>query len=294
MSCRFVDSILPRANHGASNSRGRRGNRARVALGEFRRCGGGSDRSFYSAINKRQLWGHMATEGDDQSIILTDTLKKLRKSIDKSRGDSDGGTRHWNVIWSSAAVFVVVMGGVIAFFSQMGGITSDMKTMQESLSFLRTQSAEDESRINDLRELVQAIKTASDLNSQAISHINSQIDIVQQQTAASTRADAISVTDRDETRLRVTKLEDNLPTVAASLQAETASIKNSLLEVETQFCSADQTRNLMIEHMTFDVGVLWQEHFKNPLPAGNTYYPTICRRDGSDDPPPPKTSGVAR
>lgn len=69
-----------------------------------------------------------------------------------------------------------------------------------------------------------------------------------------------------------------------TLRENAASMKALVTEIETQFCSADQTRNMMHAFDLRLLAMLWQKVNNATLPTDNAYYPTICRRDAGGDP----------
>lgn len=63
-----------------------------------------------------------------------------------------------------------------------------------------------------------------------------------------------------------------------SLQDRLTRIEVSLSEIETQFCAADITRNLMHANDLRNFAILYKKVYGEDYPIGNVYYPTICNR----------------
>lgn len=55
------------------------------------------------------------------------------------------------------------------------------------------------------------------------------------------------------------------------------TICSALIEVETQFRSADQTRNIMHANDMRVEAMLWKKTFGVEYPTANAYYPTIAQ-----------------
>ena len=72
---------------------------------------------------------------------------------------------------------------------------------------------------------------------------------------------------------RVAVLESENRTQEIRIQA----ICSALVETETQFRSADQTRNIMHANDLRVNAMLWKKAFGIDYPIDNAYYPTICR-----------------
>jgi hypothetical protein len=63
------------------------------------------------------------------------------------------------------------------------------------------------------------------------------------------------------------------------LELRLAEMERDLNEIETQFCAADQIRNLMHANSMRIEALLYEKTFPGShLPTDNAYYPTICNR----------------
>lgn len=62
-----------------------------------------------------------------------------------------------------------------------------------------------------------------------------------------------------------------------SLQAEQARVKAAMIEIETQFCAEDNTRNLTHANDLRLLAMLWKKGFGDDLPIGNAFYARIGR-----------------
>lgn len=119
-------------------------------------------------------------------------------------------------------------------------------------------------------------------NSTTIKALLDQVSTIQQHSATSLEADSASRVDRGQINDRVSKLENEMSGEIAERRSQNADTKTSLREVETQFCAADQTRNLMHAYDMRVEALLWEKSFASRLPTDNAYYPTICNPDGTE------------
>lgn len=62
-----------------------------------------------------------------------------------------------------------------------------------------------------------------------------------------------------------------------ALYVSLAEMRQSLKEVETQFCASDDVRNLMHAHDLRLTALLWKKTFGTDYPIGDAYYPKICQ-----------------
>jgi hypothetical protein len=83
----------------------------------------------------------------------------------------------------------------------------------------------------------------------------------------------------DELRRRVGALETAMyEGKLGDHQLTVAKITRDLNEIETQFCSADNLRNVTeASHMRI-VAVLWEKVFGAPYQISNAFYPKVCNR----------------
>lgn len=71
----------------------------------------------------------------------------------------------------------------------------------------------------------------------------------------------------------------NLETMANNSQVDRAGLRSDLREIETQFCEADNVRNLMHANDLRAQAMLWEKTFGNIYPIDNTFYPFVCQRE---------------
>lgn len=74
---------------------------------------------------------------------------------------------------------------------------------------------------------------------------------------------------------------DRLTSVVELQRTQITQLCSSLVEVETQFKSADQTRNIMHANELRIDSMLWQKTFRSTFPTDNAYYPTIAQEGPS-------------
>lgn len=75
-------------------------------------------------------------------------------------------------------------------------------------------------------------------------------------------------------------LESRIAVNEASIQRQELELRtvcSSLIEIETQFRSADQTRNIMHANDLRVNAMLWKKTFGVEYPTDNAYYPTIAQ-----------------
>lgn len=71
---------------------------------------------------------------------------------------------------------------------------------------------------------------------------------------------------------------DALETKHAELQLAAVKIQRDLNEVETQFCSSDNIRNLIHASDQRLTATIFEKVFGLPLPVSNAFYPKVCNR----------------
>lgn len=79
---------------------------------------------------------------------------------------------------------------------------------------------------------------------------------------------------------KAVSLEQRVVTLEAASHAHELEIRevcSDLIEVETQFRSADQTRNIMHANDMRMQAMLWRKAFNVEYPTDNAYYPTIAQ-----------------
>jgi hypothetical protein len=62
------------------------------------------------------------------------------------------------------------------------------------------------------------------------------------------------------------------------VEDRTTKIEVAANEIETQFCAADTTRNLIHASDLRNYAILYKQVFGAEFPIGNAFYPTICNR----------------
>lgn len=65
----------------------------------------------------------------------------------------------------------------------------------------------------------------------------------------------------------------------ATIRADVAKQAAALVEIETQFCASDVTRNLMHATDMRIQSVMWSKVMDTHMPTDNAYYPVICRKN---------------
>jgi hypothetical protein len=80
---------------------------------------------------------------------------------------------------------------------------------------------------------------------------------------------------------RTSSLEANYNQMAERemiLRTANAEMQSALIKIETEFCSEDDMRNLMDEHLERSIAVLWRKlNPESEFPA-STYFPHVCNR----------------
>lgn len=111
------------------------------------------------------------------------------------------------------------------------------------------------------------------------SQINDRLRRIETSASASQVADANSQTDRKQLNDRVHEIEGTISVNSADRKANEASIRASLVEVETQFCASDIVRNLMHANDLRVLSILWTHGKLGTYPTDNSYYPMVCNRN---------------
>jgi hypothetical protein len=66
---------------------------------------------------------------------------------------------------------------------------------------------------------------------------------------------------------------------ASERRGQISTLSAKLVEVETQFCASDITRNMLHADDLRTEALLWAKVFPgSTMPTDNAYYPTICNR----------------
>lgn len=126
---------------------------------------------------------------------------------------------------------------------------------------------------------ISPVANRTELNSQSIGQLNTNMHVVESMASASRQSDANSLTDRQQLNDRIAGLEKNLSSEVADRRSTSAAVKVSLVEIETQFCSSDTVRNVIRANDLRTFAVLWRKTMGEELPIGNAFYPTVCHRD---------------
>jgi hypothetical protein len=83
---------------------------------------------------------------------------------------------------------------------------------------------------------------------------------------------------------RLASLESNYNLMAEReilLRTTIATMTAKMLEIDTQLCSEDHIRNLTQAQNLRFLSMIWKKVFPDSdVPAGDTYYPTVCNRSG--------------
>jgi hypothetical protein len=104
---------------------------------------------------------------------------------------------------------------------------------------------------------------------------NERLSAAIAESAASSQADTASKADRAQLNERMHSLE----TARLVNTTDIAQISQSLVEIETQFCSSDIVRNLMHSTDERTQAILWHRIFPDTtMPTDNSYYPQVCNR----------------
>lgn len=74
---------------------------------------------------------------------------------------------------------------------------------------------------------------------------------------------------------------DRLSSMVELQRTQITQLCSALVETETQFKSADQTRNVMHANELRIDAMLWQKTFRATFPTDNAYYPTIAQDEPS-------------
>lgn len=85
------------------------------------------------------------------------------------------------------------------------------------------------------------------------------------------------VLQRERSADQSRRLETQAGEISA-LRLAVARQETALNEIETQFCSADNMRNLMHAADLRNYAIVYEKLFGVTYPVGNAYYPTICNR----------------
>lgn len=88
----------------------------------------------------------------------------------------------------------------------------------------------------------------------------------------------VSLRDRGELHSAVTALSASLSEFNTRERETTAEFKAKLIEVESQFASADHTRNLQQAHMLRYTALLWEKTYGQRFPEFQ-YYPNISQHE---------------
>lgn len=200
----------------------------------------------------------------------------------------------WPLYASFSTIVFVLLGALWTLIGQQIQVTT-----QPILVAMEQVKVSNESRDrasvdvrNDLTHLSQYINDSQASRNKDISilmqnteagkvdrgQLNERIRNIEGQVASSSQADANSKTDRSQLNDRVKGVESALGTELADRKSNEATLKSALVEVETQFCSADSIRNLSHASDLRIMSVLWQHANLGIYPTDNAFYPTVCRR----------------
>jgi hypothetical protein len=73
---------------------------------------------------------------------------------------------------------------------------------------------------------------------------------------------------------RIALIEDRM----AAIQDRLIKIEVAQNEIETQFCSEDEMRNVIHAADLRTLALIWKKAFGDDLNISNAYYPRVCRR----------------
>lgn len=105
-----------------------------------------------------------------------------------------------------------------------------------------------------------------------VSYINTVVRPLDQKAAT-------SETDRHKINDSLDKLEQGQADLLTEVKSNQSALNAKLIEIETQFASADQMRNAnQANNMRF-IALLWEKTYGTRFPSEIQYYPSISQHD---------------
>lgn len=130
-----------------------------------------------------------------------------------------------------------------------------------------------------MEQLKSTQQTAISVAADAADHLRQDELALHSVQEAVSAGSALSRTDRASITERVGTLERMLNEGRAARGATDAKIAAELIEIETQFCSGDDVRNLIHANDLRTFAMLWAKTFPGSImPINNAYYPVVCNR----------------
>lgn len=110
--------------------------------------------------------------------------------------------------------------------------------------------------------------------------VDTQLASIDKMANDSSQADLVSKSDRAQLGARLTVIESAFASGSADRRGKEESMRQKLVEVETQFCASDIVRNLMHAQNMRIESIMWSKLFSDThMPTDNAFYPKVCNRN---------------
>lgn len=107
--------------------------------------------------------------------------------------------------------------------------------------------------------------------------IKRDIEFLRSRDGIVTSENATSHKDREDLNLKSAKLEQQAAEFRSDVRADISRLSAGLVEVETQFRSEDQIRNVQWADMRRTFALLWEKVFGTRYPSDVSFYPSIAQ-----------------
>lgn len=134
---------------------------------------------------------------------------------------------------------------------------------------------------SEIGKNVTPIASSTALNSEAIKILNTDVEVLKQNSANSSAADVASRTDRVQINDRLRIAESGLSKEIADRRSFESSTLAKQIEIETQFCEQGHIINLMHANELRIIAILWHKTTGDVYPTDNAYYPIVCHQNAN-------------